>query len=618
MTNYRPTEHLSPTQLQAYLSLESDKSVEVRSASFSSIVEILNLLITEDAVTIACNTHTLRLAQDYKLRHSTPADEADLERLSLDYHKAIEALKEAYTNSYPLEEAALIHQYKAVLNSFGLSVGDDIDMDERLAKVPSKIYQSITDLEAVVASYKRTWSKYEDIDPFHEAYYHATNVESLSQYLGMWISNVRAIYNDMRKGLKEIVDAEMYRLLSVKKQLTQHLVNYQHNQSENDLKEMRQKMGFMMADLPKDSYRKFTDLVMFAVSNWDSAISKYLNRYRKRFNSRNSQSVLIYEASQELKVVLRDIENNGNIKLDMPSNPLSYETQINQVKELLDHLEYCESWIKDESDYISWKKFYTQLASADKSFVDVLTSLDKSVLQKQLNYIEIQSWKDGVVSKGIPTAKISLDVFEAFKELNASINWSNVRLISESINTDYTLTFDGVYYILSNVASSDTNTTITIKDKNLLSIKPMVTLDYYGQSEQAKHLTAAMEATGAQFKTYQTRSLNIISCLDDVDSIELLSLLAGNNINELKGESIADLIKGSILEEGKEKLLIVYDDLLNVRQVENYIWQRLVLQSMSSAGYKVISINTHDRLKHVGLQKHLASYMKSSTSELFV
>lgn len=614
MTHPLPTEHLSPSQLQAYMGLETGQPIEVSCVSLTVLIEIINLLITKDKITVACNSHTMRLAQDYKSRHSLSVNKSEIESLSVRYKDAMALLQKTYRQSYPIDGAPIHRQYEAVLHSFGLSMEGSFDIHDGLLAIPTQVYNSSDILDNIIPNHKHTWSRYDDIDPLHSIYYTTTDDESLSQYLDMWTHTVYTIYNDMQKGLSAIVETEIHRILSIKKQLKQHLVNYQHRQTESELSQMRQKIGFIMADLPKDSYLEFTDLVMFTISNWESVTSKYLARYRRRFNSRNQQSVVIYEATQELRSVLRDIDTNGNIKLKLSNNALSYETQIAQVKDLIKQLQYCSDWIEDETEYIAWKSYYGGLSQLDKSFVDVLTSLDKSDRQQQLDYLRIQSWKNEVMIKGIPTIDDSLAVFEAHKELSATIDWNHVQLISESINTDYHLSYDGVAYILSNAKPADATSTITIKDNLLSNIKSMVTLDYYGQSQQADELTNAMIATQAKFRTYQTRTLNIISCLDDADTAHMLSLLSDNNINELKGESTTELIKGSILEEGKEKMILVYDDLLNVHQTEQYIWQRLVLQSMSFAGYEVISINAQDSLDHVGLDKNLSPYISSHST----
>ena len=181
-------------------------------------------------------------------------------------------------------------------------------------------------------------------------------------------------------------------------------------------------------------------------------------------------------------------------------------------------------------------------------------------------------------------------------------------------NGDYAVTFDGAHYILSNISDVDQKTSFTLDDKTLENIRPMVTLDYYNKSKQANQLAEAVIASKAEIRTFQTKSLNIISCLDHIDNEEVLQLLASAKINELKGESVSDLIKGSVLEEGKEKILLVYDDVLNVQLIEHYIWQRLVIQCMSSAGYTVISVNTEDALDHIGLEKYLASYLHSPSN----
>lgn len=614
MTSSLPTEHLSPTQLKAYSALESDKSIKIQSSSFMALVDILNLIIIDKTLIIACDLHTKRLMEDYRSHHSLVEQNEQKEQLAIHYKQQIRALKESYSNSFPLDKEPLTRQYKSLLLSNELSLADTIYIDPRLKQTPGDIHQTHENLETLIATHKRTWERYEDIDPLKEHFYTSEDQDSLQSYLAMWTTTVKSIRNDMQKGLQQIVDTEKYRILSVKKQLTQHLINYQHSRNEEELNIIKKKIAFILTDLPRNSFKDFSDLVMFAVSNWESATSKYLTKYRRRFNSRNQESVLIFEAIKELKVVLRDIENNGYLKLEIASNPLSYETQILQVEDLLNQLQYCEDWIEDEHKYIAWKRFYLTLDQSEKTYIDTLTSLDSTALSKQLIYIELQNWKEEVVRNGIPTIDRSLAVFEAYKDINATIDWSSILLTSESTKADFHINYNGVIYSLTKASSTQADSTIIIEDKLLNDIKPMVTLDYYNQSNQANYLTTAVVASKAHLRTFQSRSLNIISCLDEVDTTHMLTVLSGNNINELKGESIAELIKGSILDEDKEKVIIVYDELLNVQLTAHYFWQRLVLQSLATAGYKVISINTSDIFEHMGLSKQLAPYLMSNAS----
>lgn len=618
MTLLLPTEHLSPTQLQAFTAIKSDLSTAVHSASFMALVDILNLLIKDDIVVIACDIHCLRLMEDYKSLHSLEEDGAQVHQLYREFQKEINTLRASYANSHPLDKDPLARQYKAVLKDNGLSIADNIQLDPRLQSIPVEVYQNAINIESILSTHKKTWVKYHEIDPLNEGYYQHDDQNSIDQYLGMWMSTVITIKNDIQKGLQQIVDTEKYRILSVKKQLTQHLINYQHNPNEEELNLIKKKIGFIIVDLPKDSYTEFSDLVMFALSNWESATRKYLSRYSKRINNRNQESALIHEATQELKMVLRDIENNGFLKLDITTTPLSYETQIAQVDTLLTQLQFCQDWLEDEQDYIQWKRFYATLDLPTQNVIHALISLDANEVSQQMMYMKLQAWKNEMLKDGIPNVDQSLALFEAYKNITSTINWSAVNLISQSTKADYHIHYDGVKYSLSNINQSESGATIVIKDKVLYQIKPMVTLDYYNQSNQATYLTEAMVATGATLRTFQSRTLNIISCLDEVDTSEMLNTLKGNNINELKGESLFDLIKGSILDEGKEKIIIVYDDLLNVHQTEHYFWQRLVLQSMSSAGYKVISINTSDVLEHIDLSNQLAQYTASYASPLSV
>ncbi len=609
MTPFLPTEHLSPTQLQAYTALESNQSVQVQSASFIALIDILNLLIIREPITIACDLHTKRLLEDYQVHHSLVEPSIPTDEVSLLFQNEMTRLKEAYAHSYPINKASLSRQYKALLEVNGLSIKDEILLHPSFKDTPDISTLSSERLETIIASHKKTWVKYIDIDPLNETFYSTDDSNSLQQYLNLWINTVRAIKNGMQKGLQQIVDAEKLRLESIKKEVTQHLINYQHHQSRSELDLIKKKMGFIMSDLPKSSFQEFTDLVMFALSNWESATQAHLKRYSKRFNSRNHESALIQEGIQELKVVRRDIENNGYLKLEIASHPLSYETQILQVEDLLQQLQYASHWLVDEKEFIEWKRFYSTLEASEKSIINTLTSLDAIDVSKQLAYINLQSWKDESTAQGIPSIDQSIALFEAYKNISATINWSHVNLISESSTSDYHLSYDGVTYRLTNVYGKDAISNYQIKDKELYSIQAMVTLDYYGQSNQAKNLATALAATQASFRTFQSKSLNIISCLDEYDNIEMMALLSKNNINELKGESIYELVKGSILDEGKEKIIIVYDELVNVQQTEHYFWQRLVLQSMSTAGYKVISINTSDVFDHIDLTTHLAPYL---------
>ena len=607
-----PTEQLSPTQLQALTCLQSGNTIEIRSSSIDGLIELLNLSVNVKGVSICCNPHTLRLLHDYKERHSILELTEPKSDLSEAYSLAITRIRNKYKYCYPANEASIRHQYHSLLKFHDHSINHLIDLDPRLKGTALSFSGELSALSDLLFTYRRTWGKYTDIDPLQTHYYISPINEYFESDLDEWIKAVRSISADMQKGLNEIVDEEKNRILITKKQLSQHLVNYQHSRSDTELSYMRLKLGFLMADLPKNRFTELPELVMYAVSNWDNVTSRYLARYSRRFNSRNHQSVLIYEAMQELRAVLRDIDENGCIKVDISNNPLSYETQIIRVEVLLKQLRYCKYWITDETEYVVWRRFYAAITEEDKPLVDALMSLDKSNLHDQLKYIEIQRWRDQMMNKGILTLDDSLNVFEAYKEFNAIVDWSAVDLTPIGTSGgDYEVTFDGIDYILNSINGSGQSRTVTLYDKALDNIKPAITLDYYNQSKQANHLARAMIASNTRLKTYQTKSLNIISCLDDRDTVELFRLLADSKINELKGESVSDLIKGSILDEGKEKILIVYDGLLNVELTEHYIWQRLVVQSMSIAGYKVISINTEDALNHLDLSKHLSTYLPS-------
>ena len=169
---------------------------------------------------------------------------------------------------------------------------------------------------------------------------------------------------------------------------------------------------------------------MFAVNNWESVTVKYLARHSRRFNSRNHQSMLMQEAMKRLRAVLRDINQNGLVIVNISNNPLSYEKQIIQVEDLLHQLYFCKYWIADEGDYIAWRKFYETTTIEDKSLLNILTTLDSSDLQDQLKYIEIQKWKNYVRDKGIPTTDDSHALFESYKAFNAVIDWSSVKLVA--------------------------------------------------------------------------------------------------------------------------------------------------------------------------------------------
>ncbi len=608
MIHSLPIEHLSPTQLKALKSLKSNQPVEIRSNSINEIIEIINLLI-EKGISISCNPRTLRYLQNYKDRHLQTESKEELEKLANAYHSAILKLKSKYNFCYPKTNLALRHQYLNVLGSYDFNSSTDFDLDSRLKGSPLSISENTIDQSKLFSIYKRTWNRYIDIDPLMDKYYLEPINETLPNVLEIWIKKVNTISHDIRTGLKEIVDEERNRILSIKKQLTQHLVNYQHSQSDLELDKMRQKIGFLLADLPNENENTLSELVMYAVSNWPKVTSKYLSRHSRRFNSRNHQSVIIYDAMHELRTLLTEINENGFIKVEVSNTPLSYEKQIIKVEGLLSQLLHCKHWIIDEAEYITWKRFYTSLSEEDKAIIDVLISLEKDNQQNQLKYMEIQKWKDKASANGVITSDDSLTVFEAYKNLNNVIDWSLVNLSADTLTTgDYQISFDGVDYRLSNTIKKDDKNSIVLIDKNLDDIEPMVTLDYYSRIKQANQLTDAIIASKAKIKVYQTKTVNIISCLRDIDNEKVNSILASSKINELKGESEAELVKGSILAEDQEKIILVYDDLINVNETQHYFWQRLVLQCMSSAGYKVISINTEDTFNHIDLEEHLYPY----------
>lgn len=612
MRAFLPTEHLSPRQHEAYLALESERSTIIKSSNFLALVDILNLLISGQEVTIACDEHTRRLLEDYKLHHSLVTPNIDHIGLVEKYQNAILQLKDAYNNCYPTVDISLAQKYIQLLQANGIDPDTPVELDSKLEGIPKSLLNNTEELKSLLKHYKKTWTRYKEIDPLDDKYYLSQDQNSLQQYLRLWIHSVQAIKNDMERGLQQISDAEKFRLLAVKKQISQHLINYQHDPKTSELDLVKKKIAFILSDLPTNSFNEFTELVMFALTNWESATSNYLDKFIKRFNSRNHESALIQEATQELKVVLRDIDNNGYLKLKITNQPLNYTNQISQVQDLLNQLQYCQDWLNYEGEYIHWNKFYNALNQSERQYVDRLQSLDQSNLDTQFIYLKLNLWKQDVISSGIPSIKDSINAFETYKELTSTLDWSAVQFINSSANADLYFNYDGAYYTVSNEIENGAQLNIIINDKELFDIKPMVSLDYYKQSKQAENLTHAIVASAIHPRIFQSRGLNIISVLDDTDTNELISMLTNVNINELKGESITELIKGSILDEGKEKIIIVYDELLNVFQTNNYFWQRLVLQSMETSGYRVLSINTRDILEHLNLNKQISNYLSPS------
>ena len=310
-------------------------------------------------------------------------------------------MKSNYANSYPTDEPALRHQYIAFLHSQDLSINDTIALDPKFKDHNLTRSSELIDISECLTDFKRTWKRYDEIDPMHRFYYTLPADESLASELNIWINKVTDVSKDLRKGLKEIIDEEKNRILDIKKQLTQHIVNFQHSHAQSELDLISHKIGFLMSDLPKNM-KDVTQLVMFAVSNWENVTSHYLARHSRRFNNRNHQSILMHEAMQELRSVLRDIDENGLIKVDISINPLSYEKQILQVEGLISQLQYCKYWIADETKYIEWKRFYAKLSKNDEALLEILTSLEKSMLHQQLRNIDIHNWKEAVRVKGIP------------------------------------------------------------------------------------------------------------------------------------------------------------------------------------------------------------------------
>ena len=600
MIHHLPTEHLSPYQITAFNALKSSDSTQVKSVSFDALIEIISLLIGNVRLGISCDPHTKRLLQDYQKRHQQVINQEDIATYQKNYKDSIERIKEEYRNAYPSDNQSIHHRHIEYLKRIGTSTIDTntIESDNILAE---NLEYDIIQIEKLLMSYKRSWQKYQLIDPLELKYYRSSDNAHLDKYVKRWINTSTAIINDLQKGLQEIVNEEKYRLQAIKKQVQQHLVNYQHANDESELKTIRQKMAFLLTDLPKNSFSDFTDLVMFALTNWDDATSKYLYRYGKRFNSRNHESVLCHEAIQELRVLVREIENNGKLKLVTANKALSYATQIELVKDLKFQLNYCIHWLDDEQDYVEWQTFYLNLDNRSKKFVDSCKSMDKLALRNLMNKLKIKKWVKDVTQGGIPNIDSSLSLFEAYKELSATCNWSNIYLVNEGEEVHYKVTYDGAHYTLSNSCKSQSITNIILNDKTLYTVKPMVTLDYYNKSQQAKYLTDALMSARTDYRTFQTKNISVISCLDEIHTQQMQDLLGHNRLNELKGESVADLVKGIILEEKKEKYIVVYDELLNVDRTEHYIWQRLILQCLSTAGYKILSIDVSNTLNGIGL-----------------
>ena len=189
-----PTEHLSPTQLQAFRCLESGEAIQVNSASINGLIEIINLLDKGKDITFCCNPHTIRYLQNYKDRHSQPEVEQEVQFLYDAYALAIERLKSNYASCYPQAEAAIRHQYLAVLRSYGQNLTDDFDVDDRLKGTRLALSNRDIDLSTLLSNYKRTWDRYSEIDPMQRIYYTLPIDESTPLDLSMWITSVNEVY----------------------------------------------------------------------------------------------------------------------------------------------------------------------------------------------------------------------------------------------------------------------------------------------------------------------------------------------------------------------------------------------------------------------------------------
>lgn len=114
----------------------------------------------------------------------------------------------------------------------------------------------------------------------------------------------------------------------------------------------------------------------------------------------------------------------------------------------------------------------------------------------------------------------------------------------------------------------------------------------------SKKLAKFILSLNQQIKIYQLKTGNIISLLPTTDDVYFERKMDQFGIKSIDTSgSLYEKLTESILFTNRQPFLIIKDELINPDLHQHLLWQAELLEIFETAGYQILSLNTHEQLK---------------------
>lgn len=429
------------------------------------------------------------------------------------------------------------------------------------------------------------------------------------------------------------------------------LLNFSTNDSEafksyNDIK-------FRCIDLGKTLFEHLTVIktdfisieeIEVAIQNygnllaqWNDIIAEKIQKNLKRFNPFHSlrSFVVTIEEIQALYILINKLHI---FKKDFTVNTQNLALILENLQQNIVELKECRKYLNEYSKQKEWLEFYKNLESGFKLQIQELilfpTIKWPEIFESNFKLSYIESLLHPCIIDLDHTALHTLDEIQNNEKdilyykyceklqfnlksycvnSNTSIDKINRELTDEKVSIE-NLNMEIAPVIIKSALSSSTELItinvyfhsgekqemeVDVEDKrlNLYSgaLKEITQIPIADRYSVASALASALIAFNDEIKVFQTKNSNILSLLPDKINEQILSILNDKGIKEIKvQDNKRNLLIESILMENKESILIINDVLLNGSLVNDYYYQKEIINAFEKVGFKVRNLNTYE------------------------
>lgn len=596
--------YLSPIQSKAIERLHTTK-VLVKSQQMIDIIEILQVLSDQSNIPlkVTLGKDANLIAEHFNNDPLIPS--IDTNSVRGNAVLVSDKLFAAYDQCYPTSAKCIKEQFNLFIPSLEL---DKIEMNivdfKQLYVSIAEQNISVNSLELFCLKYKQSWTKFNLIDPFvSKAYlYTKSRFDELTNMLFSIKLDLAEIINDYQRQLRLLLQSNLSELANIRRQLYRSL-------DDNNVSSLRSIGNKCIPGLQKLNDEEFVNQISTKLEDWKSVEEEVIYREALRLNINNINDESLRECTANLQNWMNTISSLDLLNIEDDIMPHSYGKQLAKAREWYALTVFASNWIIEQTDYIDWRQFFDNLNSPMKKVVNKLLSLSNTERMGTITLLKIEEWKNSNRISSLPTSEdIVSPYFEAMKlwrELhNTNVKW----LESTQGDSDFTVYVQDNWYCLSNTRETNIEE-LVVSDKMLYDTKQMTTYKHADKINQATKLAKAILSCTQYFNVYQSRDYNILSFASEVENRSIVKVLQHNGIKEFNLDDKQNLLIESIITADRDQILVVDDEVLNVRDLDNIIWQRQLIQSLVKSGYTLISLNTSDVLQGFTTDDILRRYL---------